>query len=157
MRHVGDRPAKTTAAALSPAFGGRTGLSLIELLLAFALFAAIVAIGMQAYMTSYTGMIVQEQRAQAMHVARGVLSNIRETRNHPEFTFPDAIIARYPDGVPVADVRSPRTSALGGAEVITVEYADPTANPLPVRVVVAWRDPRNRPMTMDITTLVTDR
>lgn len=141
----------------SATFGGRTGLSLLELMLAFALFAIIVAVGMQAYVASYTGTIVQEQRTQAMQLARSVLSNLRDLRDDPATVFPDTLIARYPQDEPVEDVQSLEASALGGQEEILVEFGDPSANPLPVRVIVQWTDPRNRPMMLDVTTLLTDR
>lgn len=134
-----------------------SGLSLLELMLAFALFSIVVAVAMQAYVLSYTGTIVQEQRTQAMQLARGVLNNLRELRDDPEASFPDSLVAHYPQGAIVADVRSPETSALGGQESVVIEYEDPTANPLTVRVVVEWRDPRNRRMVLDVTTLLSAR
>lgn len=150
----------TTNASRVPgphSFNGRTGLSLLELLLAFAIFAIIFAAGMQAYISSYTGNIIQEQRTQAMQLARSVINNLRELRDEPGGAFPDRIIAQYPPGEPITDVRSLEASALQGRETITIEYADLTANPLAVRVIVEWLDPRNRPMIFDVTTMLTDR
>ena len=149
--------ARAASGVARPVFGERSGLSLLELMLAFALFAVIIAVGMQAYVSAYTGTIVQEQRTQAVQLARSVISNLREIRDDSAATFPDSLIARYPADVAVTDVRSPADSALEGQETIFVEYGDTTENPLAVRVTVEWRDPRNRPMILDVTTLLTDR
>jgi len=129
------------------------GLTLLELMIAFALFAVILAMGMQAYISAHSGMIVQEQRTQAANLARSVLSNLRDARDAPGAFFPDSLFTRYADGAVVTDVRSSEGSALGGRETITVDYGeDLAARPLPVRVIVEWTDPRNRAMIFDMTT-----
>ncbi len=136
------------------AWSGTSGLSLLELMLAFALFAIIVAAGMQAYVGAHSGMIVQEQRTQAANLARSVLSNLRDARDSGDNDFPESLLARYPDGGVVGDVRSLQGTALGGRETITVDYEDLTAIPVSIRVTVEWLDPRNRPIAMDVTTML---
>jgi len=133
------------------------GLTLLELMIAFALLAIILAAGMQAYLASYSGIVVQEQRTEAIQLARTVLANLREVRDRSDFEFPASFLARYPDGADVTDVTSTEGGALAGTESIRVEYGDTEANPLFVRVVVTWRDPRNRELYVDMTTLLTDR
>jgi Tfp pilus assembly protein PilW len=145
------------AGRITRSLRANAGLSLLELMLAFALFAVIFAVGMQAYVTSYSAMLVQEQRHQAMQLVRGVFSNMRQMRDQPGFTFPDDFFARYPHDTVVSDLRSTPSSPLRGEEAVRVAYEDPAANPLLVRVIVEWQDPRNRPMMLEVATLLTDR
>jgi len=126
-----------------------SGFTLLELTIAMAVFAILMAGTAQALISFYAAMHLQEQRHAAAEAAQSVLSDMRVVRDANPGNFPAAIVAQWPDGEDVTPVAS-----LPG-ETITVDYADTTNNPLTISVRVQWNDLRGRVVSESVSTMLT--
>ncbi len=129
----------------------QAGVTLLELTVAMALLAAILAGAAQALISYYEGMTMQKERVAATENCRAVLSAMRDTRDANQGSFPEAITSQFPDGGTVSG-----TTTLDN-EQVTVDYIGTIGNPLEVRVTSQWPTLRNRPMSVSVSTVLTDR
>ncbi len=142
MKSARKRSAKWTATA---------GMTLLEVTFAMASLAIVMAGAAQGLVTYHEHMELQRQRTTAMESCRTVISQMRTIRDANINDFPNAILAVFPDETAVAGF-----GALTNQQV-TVDYADPGANPLAANVICTWSDLRGRPVTFTMTSLITDR
>lgn len=127
------------------------GVTLLELTIAMAVFMVILGATAQSLICYYVALDTQNQRHTAVRNCAGIISTMRDVRDANPDSFPDAIIASWPDGGEVAGAGSlPQ-------EVITVEYVNPNANPLEVTLRSHWVDLRGRPIFLNVSTMLTDR
>ncbi|HOJ34092.1 MAG TPA: prepilin-type N-terminal cleavage/methylation domain-containing protein [Candidatus Hydrogenedentes bacterium] len=127
------------------------GLTLLELTLAIALFAIVLAAAAQALISYHSALTLQRQRNEAVLHCRSVISEMRNVRENNPGDFPNAILSRWPNGGVVAGFNTlPQ-------EQIVVAYTDVNANPLEVIVTCSWVDLRGRPAIATVSTLLTDR
>lgn len=127
------------------------GVTLLELTIAMAVFTVVLGATAQALISYYVALDVQNQRHTAIRNCTGIISNMRDVRDANPESFPDAIVAIWPDGGQVANAGSlPQ-------EVITVDYVNPAANPLEITVRSNWVDLRGHPISLSVSSLLTDR
>ncbi len=129
----------------------KQGVTLLELTVAMAVFTVVLGATAQALVSYYVALDTQNQRHTAVRNCAGIISNMRDVRDANPNSFPDAIVAEWPDGAEVAGVGSLQQ------EVITVDYGNPSANPLQVTVRSQWVDLRGRPVSLEMSTMLTDR
>ncbi len=130
---------------------GQEGLTLLELTIAVALFAIVLGAAAQALISYHSALTLQRQRNEALLHCRSVINEMRNVRESNPNDFPNAILSRWPNGGVVAGFNTlPQ-------EQITVAYTDVNANPLEVVVTCTWRDMRNRPASVSLSTMLTDR
>ena len=131
------------------------GLTLLELTLAVAIFAIVIGAAAQALVRYHMTMKLQSQRNVAVQHCRGVLNQIREVRSTSSEPFPDDILAQWSN-----NWTSPATTEFPldplAQEQLMVTYTNTAANPLEVTVTSSWMDLRGRPMTISVSTLLTD-
>lgn len=127
----------------------REGFTLVELVVAMAVFTMVLGATAQALVSYYAALDFQNQRNTAVRNCTAILSQMREVRDDNPNDFPGAITDEWPDA-----------GAIDGAgtlpqETIDVSYVNPNANPLEVTVRSQWVDLRGRPMTLSVTTMLT--
>lgn len=127
---------------------GQEGLTLLELTVALALFAIVLGATAQGLISYHVAMDMQAQRCTAAQNCRSFLSDMRRTRDANPDAYPETILEEYPEGT-----EFPGT--LPG-ERLTVEYEDPSANPLEVTVRSRSIDLRNHEVTVSLSTNLTD-
>ena len=129
----------------------KDGFSLLELMIAAALFLIVIGGAAQVLVSYYAAMQSQNFRVAAVGQARGLLHAMRSVRTENPNRFPDAILERWPNNF----TRENLPELPGGRLLVT--YDDANANPLEVTVDVSWNTPGNQRAAMRLTTLLTDR
>ncbi|MCL4692391.1 MAG: type II secretion system GspH family protein [Candidatus Hydrogenedentes bacterium] len=127
------------------------GVTLLELTIAMAVFTVVLGATAQALISYYVALDTQNQRHTAVRNCTGIVSNMRDVRDANPENFPDAVVALWPDGAEV-----PNAGSLP-QEIITVDYVNPASNPLEITIRSQWVDLRGRPVSLDVSTLLTDR
>jgi len=129
----------------------KQGVTLLELTIAMAVFTVVLGATAQSLISYYVALDTQNQRHTAVRNCTGIVSNMRDVRDANPDDFPDAIVALWPDDAEVEGAGSlPQ-------EVITIDYVNPNANPLEFTVRSRWVDLRGRPVTLAVSTMLTDR
>jgi len=135
------------------------GVTLLEITIAVAIFAVAIGVAAQVLISFYATMDLQHQRVIAAEHCRGVFSQIRNIRDASPNTsddpsaFQEAVMAQFPDGEQSTGPYDLRDATV---EVV-YESTDTSANPLVPTVTVNWVDLRGRPVSLGITTAITDR
>lgn len=129
---------------------GEEGFTLVELVVSVALFTIVLGATAQALISYYTALDLQNQRHTALRTCTSIISQMREVRDANGENFPNAITAEWPDGAEVQGV------AVLPRETVTVQYADPNANPLQVTVRSEWVDHHGRPVSLGVSTVLTN-
>lgn len=150
-----------------------SGMTLIEVTLAVAIFSVVIAASAQSIMSLYVAMDVQQDRVAAVHSCRTVMNVVREKRGEfrggeeTDFvnwtnmfswinTQNSAGWASYlleQDGsvkLPNHTVRVQLLNVNGGTAVAG-------DNPLEVHVIASWKDGKGRTSTTRLVTRMTDR
>lgn len=125
------------------------GFTLIELLIT----VVVVILALVGYVAANTA-IQQKgderfERSVAMQDANQVIEQMRSAA--ATGAFPDNVTDAFPEGTEL-----PGFENLQGQEV-SVDYADPAANPLDVTVTVRWLENGRRQTRADLRTLITQR
>ena len=129
----------------------KQGVTLLELTIAMAIFTVVLGATAQALVSYYVALDTQNQRHTAVRNCTGIVSNMRDVRDANPDGFPGAVVALWPDGSEVEGAGSlPQES-------ITVDYVNPNANPLEITIRSQWVDLRGRPVTLNVSTMLTDR
>lgn len=126
------------------------GMTLVELMLAVTIFTVVLGATAHALISYYVALKTQEERVAASQHCVTVINMMRETRRTAEGEFPDTVVEAYPP-----DTAVPGVSGLRNEQVV-VAYEDIDANPLHVTVRSTWRDLRNRPITLAVSTYLTE-
>ena len=148
---------KRWAAVTSAGAEAHSGFTLLEIVIAMALFSVAMAVAAQSLASYYVTMDMQQQRIVAANHCRTVLDQMRSVRNATPnaasntATLVDAILAKFPAGVAAAGPASLRNAK------VTVSYEDTNANPLVATVTVAWNDLRGRAMHLSATSALSDQ
>lgn len=129
----------------------QSGFTLLEITLALAVFTIIMGATAQALISYYVVLDMQNQRTAATEACRGLLSDMRDFRDANPGSFPDSVTAQWPDGATV-----PNTGLRAG-QTLRVDYVNPQANPLEVRVTAQWTDIQGHPVSVSLSTILTDR
>lgn len=134
-----------------------SGFTLLEIVIAMALFTVAMAVAAQSLASYYVTMDMQQQRVVAVNHCRTVLDQMRSVRNNTPnaasntATLVNAILAKFPANVNATGPTTLRNST------VKVTYADTNANPLVATVTVSWSDLRGRAMTMAVTSALSDQ
>ncbi len=148
------------------------GVTLIEVMIAVAIFAVVIGVSAQALLSFYVSLDMQEERVESLQAARAVLSAIREKKE--EFVLPEdefdweGLIAWLDEGNDTywSSFLKPGVTGTKGLHdhTITVAYYDMQGNPAPagasplqVNVMSSWSDMKGRTITAQVATLLTTR
>ncbi|MDZ4860880.1 MAG: prepilin-type N-terminal cleavage/methylation domain-containing protein [Candidatus Hydrogenedentes bacterium] len=127
-----------------------SGFTLVELVVAMAMFTVVLGATAQALVSYYAALDLQNQRHSALRNCTAVISQMRDARDAGGDDFPAAITAGWPNAAEIAGAGTlPQ-------ETITVSYVDTNANPLEVRVQSTWRDLQDREISLSISTMLTN-
>jgi len=141
----------------------QAGMTLMEVILAVAIFAAVIGVSAQALASFYLSMDMQEQRIEGLQSCRAVMSGLRERRESFETDFPNSLIAfvnaNNASGWQSFLANNADHEELRGHSLeVTLMDMDgsalsgPTA-PVQVFVRATWRDRRDRPMSAALVTV----
>jgi type II secretory pathway pseudopilin PulG len=128
---------------------GESGLTLLEVTIATALAAVVLAVAAQVMGSFSMAMNVQEERYEANQNCLSIVSHMCQLRNASPDDFPDCIVDEYPNESTVTG-----RGTLPN-ETFFILYTDPTANPLEVTITSRWDSMRGHEGTATIVTLLT--
>ncbi len=117
------------------------GFSLLEIMIALAVFAGAVVVMGQVFISTNQTMDAQEGRMTAAEECAMLLAMMRAARDDNLATFPKAIVEMWPDFTVIEDLASLTDSS------ITITYADAEAPLLEVMLTYAWTTPAGRRAT----------
>ena len=125
---------------------GAHGFTLVELMIAIAIFASALV----SLVGAYIGFFILSETSRTREIATADAQSLLERmRNISPFTN-GAVQAQFPGGTPVAGYAN-----LSNEQVV-VTYPNPAAVPLEVRVQVNW-DLRARPLSLQLSGLMRGR
>lgn len=150
-----------------------SGVTLIEVTLAVAIFAVVIAVSAQSIMSLYVAMDVQQDRVSATHSCRTVLNAIREKRgefrgaNETDFVnwtnLFSWINTQNNTGWATYLTETDGSAALASHTMRVNLYSTSGAtavagdNPVEVHVIASWRDGKGRLSSTRVVTRMTDR
>lgn len=142
------------------------GVTLMEVILAVAIFAAVIGVTAQSLMSFYVSIDMQEQRMEAVTACRGVMDGLREKRYEFKANFPQGLLAW------VAENNESSWESYLAHNEEHIELADQDIevacfntdgeaaaagdNPIVVHVTTTWLDRKGRPMSASIASMLTD-
>jgi prepilin-type N-terminal cleavage/methylation domain-containing protein len=136
-----------------------SGMTLLEVTLAIAIFAVTMGVASQGLVSFYSTLDMQRLRVIAVNRCLAIFGEMRNLRdanlNTPENpnNFQSNILSRYQDGWEGAGPIELRNSTIS----VTYEDGSPTANPLVPTVRIQWEDLRGHVMTLQVSSAITDR
>lgn len=151
--------------------GATSGISLVEVTFAVAIFAIAIAMSAQAMMSFYAATDVQEQRISAMQANRAVISAIRQKRTdfqeaNEVFNWTNYInwINQQQTGKWAAYLKTNAASGALPNHAITVTLlamdgkpAVAGNDPIEVHVRSTWKDLRGRPASIELVCAISER
>ncbi len=148
-----------------------SGVTLMEVTLAVALFAVVIAMSAQALISFYAAIDVQEQRVEAMQAARAVLAHVRQKR--ADFEEEDDVYnwsgllswfnTKEEAGWTEFLRNTSGTNYLPDHDIdVTVLNMDGDAanagdNPLEVHVTSSWSDLRGRTISVEVVGVLSEK
>lgn len=133
------------------------GLTLVEVTLAVAIFAIVIALASQALMSFYVGLDIQEQRVEAMRVCKDLMGAVRTARrDHAAGDF-DALTAWVEaknEEMWAEFYRYSQDHEELKDQAISVECALTGGGLLEVRAACGWTDRAGRRQELQLTTLL---
>ena len=142
------------------------GVTLMEITLAVAIFAAVIGATAHALMSFYVGIDMQEQRIEGVAACRSVMDGIREKRYEFRDNFPEGLVAWIESNndssweAYLADNSEHTELAVQSIAVVCLNEAGGAAgagdNPIVVYVTTEWRDRKGRPMSATVVSMLTD-
>ncbi len=142
------------------------GFTILELSIAIAVFMVVLGVAAQALVSFYVAVDMQHQKQEAVRACTSVLNDMRVVRDANPGDFPDAIVALFPNNgllQPGDEVQLnpditvvPNEGTLRN-QLIRVEYADDSANPLQVEIIVTCDSLRGHPVRTSVSTMLTNR
>jgi type II secretory pathway pseudopilin PulG len=143
------------------------GVSLMEVTLAVAIFAGVIAVTAQSLASFYVSIDLQEQRMEAALSCRTVMDAIREKRVQYEDEFPGDLLGWVESG---NDAEWAEFLADNGDHVELDEQSIEVAcfntngdaagaadNPIMIHVTTTWRDRKGREMSASLMSILTDQ
>lgn len=151
----------------------KSGVTLIEVTLAVAIFAVVIALSAQSILSFYVAIDIQEERVAAIHSARTVISAIREKReefrgaNETDMVnwtnFFNWINTQNTSGWSSYLTQQDGSAALQN-HAINIELYNVNGgaaavgdNPIEVHVVASWTDGKGRTLNSRVVSRMTDR
>lgn len=149
---------------------GQSGVTLMEVTLAIAIFAVVISVSAQSLMGFYAAIDLQKQRVEALQSARAVLSDIRLKRQ--EFELPDdvfdwdGLMGWIDDG---NDDGWQNYLRINGANALREHTLDVVAldmdgnpaeagdDPVELQVVTTWQDLRGRTISAVVATIISEK
>lgn len=142
------------------------GMTLMEVTLAVAIFAGVIAVTAQSLASFYVTIDMQKQRIEAANSCRAVLSLLRDKRDELSADFPKSLLA-YITSQEALGWQEYLKTENGGTRLrdhqITVTCLDTEGNvatdednPIRVHVTSTWLDRRGRPMEAQLVTMLTN-
>ena len=125
----------------------RSGFTLIEMMLAMAIFALVLVGWMSVMLHSFRLVQHSDTRIEAVNEAQTVMNLIRSANTDPN-NFPETVTNAFPAGV-----LSPARDTLPG-QVVTISYQN--TNPLTVTVAVRYTENNCRTQTETLSTLLSN-
>jgi len=125
----------------------RSGFTLIEMMLAMAIFAFVLVGWMSVMLHSFRLVQHSDMRIEAVNEAQTVMNLIRSANTDPD-NFPEIVTNAFPAGV-----LSPARDTLPG-QVVTISYQN--TNPLTVTVAVQYTENNGRTQTETLSTLLSN-
>lgn len=148
-----------------------SGVTLMEVTLAVAIFAVAIAMSAQALISFYAALDVQEQRVEAMQAARAVLAEVRQIRG--DYQLPDeeydwagllGWFSTQQEAEWAGFVRNqPGMTYLPDHALDVVllnmngEAAQPGDDPIEVQVRSSWTDLRGRTASVSVVGMFSER
>ncbi|HNR33365.1 MAG TPA: hypothetical protein PKI11_20915 [Candidatus Hydrogenedentes bacterium] len=143
------------------------GMSLMEVTLAVAVLAGVMAVTAQSLVSFYVSIDIQKQRIEALNSCRAVLGVLREKRHEYAADFPESLlgwVAEHESAGWPAFLKLEQGGTMLREHRLTVacfnaEGSPAAANDNPIRVLVTgtWLDRRGRAMQAQLATLLTDQ
>lgn len=143
------------------------GMSLLEVVLAIAIFAAVIGVTAQSLASFYVAIDLQEQRINGLQAARAVMSAIRERRDTFQQNFPDSLIAwvsenndlYWDDYLVDNSAHEQLRNHSIQVDVFDLEGNAPSSGESPVQIFVrsTWLDRRNRPIQAELVSVFNDQ
>ena len=123
---------------------GRKGISLIDLLISMFILAITSAAFLGILFCALNFIDSAKEQTIAVYDLRDMMESICSTRTTPFSTM----LTNYPNGIQDGPAARPYTTVVGNYtlrdEHITVTYPNTAAEPLEVKVTVAWQDKYGR-------------
>lgn len=150
----------------------KRGVTLIEVTLAVAIFAVVIAVSAQSILSFYVALDMQEDRVVATHASRAVLNAVREKRGEFRGAADNALVDWNQFFTWVSQQNTANwttfTQTTGYAalknQAVTVRLlnsaganAVATDNPFRVLVTTRWQDAKGRTLRADLMTVISDR
>ncbi len=143
------------------------GVSLVEVLLAIAIFAGVIGVTAQSLASFYVSIDIQEQRIEAVNACQGVMDALREKRRQFKNNFPEDLLS-WVDAGNAASWEAYMADNSGHQELaeqsITVacyndngDAAGATDNPIMVEITTSWKDRKGRTLTASVFSMLTDQ
>lgn len=145
---------------------GERGMSLMEVTMAVAIFAAVIAVTAQSLVSFYVSIDMQKQRIEAANSCKAVMALLREKRDETSADFPDTFLgwvsAQQNEGwtdflkTEDAGIRLREHTITVQCLSLAGDVAAAGDNPIRVHVTSRWLDRRGRPMRAELVTALTD-
>lgn len=152
---------------------GTSGVTLIEVTVAVAIFAVVIAVSAQTIISTYVGISVQKDRVAAMNSCRTILNACREKRGEYRAAEENSMVnwTNYFTWINTQNTANWSTyltevdgTAALKSHTMNVQLRNMTGgaattadNPIEVHVVATWRDAKNRTMTARLVSRMSDR
>ena len=144
---------------------GNQGTSLVEVTLAIAIFAGVIAVTAQSLASFYVTVDVQEQRMEAVLASHSVMDALREKRIEYQENFPEDFLS-WVDEKNETEWVSFLAENEGHVELseqtiqvacynATGDAAGPNDNPVEVHVTTTWRDRKGRELSASVVSMLT--
>ena len=141
------------------------GVSLMEVTLAVAIFAGVIAVTAQSLASFYVSVDMQEQRIEAVNTCRSVMEALREKRRQFKTDFPDGLLNWVDERNEASwDTYLADNSIHQELEDQTIqvecynEAGDEASlgdNPIVVHVISSWQDRKGRTLTARVVSVLT--
>ncbi len=129
------------------------GVTLLELMIAMALFALVLGAAAQSLVSYHSVMQLQEQRNAAAQNCKALLGQLRNDRDNDPGPFPDRVTDDFPNNWSTTDA----AFCTLPDETLTVTYTNANANPLEVIVTSTWTPLRGGQAQFQLSTILTDQ
>ncbi|MFH1799692.1 MAG: prepilin-type N-terminal cleavage/methylation domain-containing protein [Candidatus Omnitrophota bacterium] len=129
----------------------KAGFTIIELMIALLVLTLMIGSYVGANVKAQQNTEEMNERTVALQDANRVIERMRDTSNAESLSFPSGTVAVYPNDGTIEGFNNLTD------EVVTVSYADESANPLDVTVTVTWTSYTGREHTETVKTHITQR
>lgn len=146
--------------------GDQRGVTLMEVTLAVAIFAAVIGVTAHSLMSFYVSIDMQEQRIEAINTCRSVMDSLREKRFQFKANFPEDFLD-WIDENNESDWESYLADNSEHVELAEQEIqvncfneagdeAGAGDNPIVVEITTEWVDRKGRPLSATVISMLTD-